>query len=114
VSVAFQFVQLSSPFRFGVVQRPADPASKPVSLFDLGRFFVPTRAAAVPPRAAAVKVGRRGAPATPSAVARPHLDGGEHGVTLRAVRGAADFEPFSGSHDLAVGESPHLREGHMV
>src|SRR5215471_5682936 len=51
-----------------VVQRPA---SKPVSLFDLGaRFFVPTRAAAGTPRAAAVKAGRRGASAALSAVAR--------------------------------------------
>src|SRR5215813_440130 len=65
-----------------VVQRPA---SKPVSLFDLGaRFFVPTRAAAGTPRAAAVKAGRRGASAALSAVARPRLDGGEHGVRLRA------------------------------
>src|SRR5215475_15512804 len=66
-----------------VVQRPA---SKPVSLFDLGaRFFVPTRAAAGTPRAAAVKAGRRDASATRSAVARPGLDGCEHGVTLWAV-----------------------------
>src|SRR5215475_14920223 len=66
-----------------VVQRPA---SKPVSLFDLGaRFFVPTRAAAGTPRAAAVKAGRRGVSAALSAVARPRLDGGEHGVRLRAV-----------------------------
>jgi hypothetical protein len=76
---------MSSPFSC-VVQRPADPASKPVSLFDLGaRFFVPTRAAAGTTRADAVKAGRRGVSAAPSAVARPRLDGGEHGVTLRAV-----------------------------
>src|SRR5215813_1615496 len=66
-----------------VVQRPA---ARPVSLFDLGaRFFVPTRAVAGTPRTAAVKAGRRGASAALSAVARPRLDGGEHGVRLRAV-----------------------------
>ena len=50
-----------------------------------GRFFVPTRAGAGTPRAAAVKAGRRDTLAANSAATRPRLDGGEHGVRLPAV-----------------------------
>jgi hypothetical protein len=50
-----------------------------------GRFFGPTCACSQTARAAAVKAGRRCAAAASSAFARPRLDGGEHGVTLRAV-----------------------------
>src|SRR5258707_12007915 len=45
-----------------------------------GRFFVPTCPWPVTPRAGAVKDGRRGSPSPNSALARPRLDGGEHGV----------------------------------
>jgi hypothetical protein len=48
---------------------------------------VPTCPGRVTPRAAAVKDGRRCVDATCSAVSRPGLDGGEHGVTL-GVAGA--------------------------
>ncbi len=47
------------------------------------RFFVPTCHGSMTPRANAVKDGRRAGGSTSSAVARPRLDGGEHGVTLR-------------------------------
>jgi hypothetical protein len=47
------------------------------------RFFVPTCHGSMTPRADAVKDGRRAGGSTSSAVARPRLDGGEHGVTLR-------------------------------
>jgi len=40
-------------------------------------------------RAEAVKDGRRRVGATHSAVARPRLDGGEHGVMLAGVRATA-------------------------
>ena len=48
-------------------------------------FLRPDRGCLGAPRAAAVKAGRRGAGATSSALARPRLDGGEHGVTLQSV-----------------------------
>ena len=62
-----------------------------VSLFvrSEGRFFVPTCPAPVTPSAVAVKDGRRRADAPSSGVARPRLDGGEHGVTLGVVGTAA-------------------------
>jgi len=46
------------------------------------RFFVPTCHGSMTPRADAVKDGRRAGGSTSSAVARPRLDGGEHGVPL--------------------------------
>ncbi len=63
-----------------------------VSFFVRGgdRFFVPTCAGAVTPRAAAVKAGRRCVLSAISAFARPRLDGGEHGVTLGVVGTLAD------------------------
>jgi hypothetical protein len=57
------------------------------------RFFVPTCACSRTARADAVKAGRRCAAAARSAVARPRLDGGEHGVTLRAVGTSAISTP---------------------
>src|SRR5262249_7271139 len=84
-SVSSFSIDLSWPFRV-LFKAPAYPVARSVSLFDLGaRFFVPPRAAAGTPRAAAVKAGRRGASAALSAVAKPRLDGGEHGVRLRTV-----------------------------
>src|SRR5947209_81779 len=50
-----------------------------------GRFFVPTRVRSQTARADAVKAGRRRTIAAGSSIARPRLDGGEHGVTLRTV-----------------------------
>ena len=50
-----------------------------------GRFFVPTRRFGVTPRADAVRAGRRRERAAGFGIGRPCLDGGEHGVTLRAV-----------------------------
>jgi hypothetical protein len=50
-----------------------------------GRFFVPTRTSAMTPRADAVKDGRRSIGFTNSALNRPRLDGGEHGVMLSFV-----------------------------
>src|SRR5437660_6752335 len=73
---------LSSTF-FDVLLLPfAFFLSWPVSLFDL-RAVSSSRPCHGPvtPRAAAVKDGRRRAGATNSIVARPRLDGGEHGVT---------------------------------
>lgn len=57
---------------------------------------VPTCFGSVTPRAVAVKDGRRCAGAAGSAVARPRLDGGEHGVTLEMLGTAAILSPFSG------------------
>jgi hypothetical protein len=57
-----------------------------VSLFDLeSRFFAPTRSIAKPPRAGAVKVGRRTNLSACSAPARPYLEGSEHDGTLDAI-----------------------------
>ena len=65
---------------------PAHLYLSSVSLFDLeARFFVPTRALPMSPRAEAVKVGRRTNLTACPAVARPHLDGFEHDGTLGAV-----------------------------
>jgi len=47
-----------------------------------GRFFVPT---CQYPDAARSPAGRRAGGATHCGVARPRLDGGEHGVKLAAV-----------------------------
>src|ERR1700674_1181173 len=63
----------ASCFAVGFFVRPGD------------RFFVPTCPGPVTPRADAVKDGRRGAGVTSSTLARPRLDGGEHGVTLAGV-----------------------------
>jgi hypothetical protein len=49
------------------------------------RFFVPTCPSSGTPSAAAVKDGRRSEIDTNSALDRPRLDGGEHGVTLLVV-----------------------------
>ena len=58
----------------------------PVSLFDLAaRFFAPTHTCRMPPRAGAVKIGRRSAIASRTIVCRPHLDSPEHGGTLVVV-----------------------------
>src|ERR1700704_419076 len=48
-------------------------------------FLRPDLASTSPPRADAVKVGRRANRATTSNVPRPRLDGGEHGGTLAPV-----------------------------
>jgi hypothetical protein len=42
------------------------------------------------PRAGVVEVGRRNEVEARSAFPYPHLDGAEHGVRLRAARGAED------------------------
>jgi hypothetical protein len=56
-------------------------------------FLRPDLALSSPPRADAVKVGRRASRAANSDFARPHLDGGEHGGTLAPCRGIeADLE----------------------
>jgi hypothetical protein len=47
-----------------------------------GPFLRPDLDLAEAPRAAAVKAGRHCGRATDSAVARPRLDGGEHGARL--------------------------------
>src|SRR5450432_2710869 len=49
------------------------------------RFSVPTCPGSGTPSAAAVKDGRRSVQPTSSALDRPRLDGGEHGVTLPDV-----------------------------
>ena len=49
------------------------------------RFSVPTCPRSETPSAAAVKDGRRSEIDTNSALDRPRLDGGEHGVTLLVV-----------------------------
>jgi hypothetical protein len=54
-----------------------------------GRFFAPTCRGGVTPRADAVKTDRRSLCAPSSALARPRLDGGEHGVKLRRVGAVA-------------------------
>jgi len=54
-----------------------------------GPFLRPDLPAATTPRAAAVKAGRRAGGAALSAVARPRLDGGEHGVKLAAELGTS-------------------------
>ena len=59
-----------------------------------GRFFVPTCLGEVTPRADAVKDGRRSAGLTSSALDRPRLDGGEHGVTLVVVGTCAISIPW--------------------
>src|SRR5260221_14630557 len=60
-----------------------------------GRFFVPTCPWPVTPRAGAVKDGRRGSPSPNSALARPRLDGGEHGVTLGVVGTCTISSPWA-------------------
>jgi hypothetical protein len=54
-------------------------------LFDGRPFLRPDLPAAVAPRADAVKAGRRVSLAACSQLARPRLDGGEHGVMLAPV-----------------------------
>jgi hypothetical protein len=72
---------------FYIVARMLSHLSVLVSFFvrPEGCFFVPTCDGPVTPRAAAVKDGRRRAGSTYCVVARPRLDGGEHGVTLILV-----------------------------
>ena len=81
--------------------------SRSVSLFDVeSRFFAPTRSIAKPARARAVKVGRRTDLSTCSALARPYLDGSEHGGTLDAVgmtiRGEPAFSRADQSRHILV------------
>jgi hypothetical protein len=57
-----------------------------IPLFDRKTFLRPDVALSSPPRADAVKVGRRASRAANSDFARPHLDGGEHGGTLAPCR----------------------------
>jgi hypothetical protein len=75
-------------------------------LFDRGPFLRPDLPGAVTPRADAVKAGRRSARAAPSAVARPRLDGGEHGVILWAVGTRYHTRPancrLNGCYALAI------------
>jgi hypothetical protein len=59
-----------------------------------GRFSVPTCLAPVTSRAAAVKDGRRRAGCHELVVARPRLDGGEHGVTLILVGTVTIIAPW--------------------
>jgi hypothetical protein len=61
----------------------------------VGRFFVPTCLGSGTPRADAVKDGRRCEGEADSAVARPRLDGGEHGVTLQVVGTAVISTPWA-------------------
>src|SRR5271169_6585042 len=56
-------------------------------------FLRPDLALSSPPRADAVKVGRRASRAANSDFARPHLDGGEHGGTLAPCRGRSRSRP---------------------
>jgi hypothetical protein len=64
------------------------------------RFFVPTCPQSVTPRADAVKDGRRSVPAAHSALDRPLLDGGEHGVMLQPVGVSAAAPRFNGCYPL--------------
>lgn len=48
-------------------------------------FFRPAYGFLEPARAGAVKVGRRASLYTHTALARPHLDGAEHGGILSAI-----------------------------
>jgi hypothetical protein len=57
------------------------------------RFFVPTCAGAMTPRAGAVKAGRRSWGVACSGLRRPRLDGAEHGVMLGRVGTAAIASP---------------------
>jgi hypothetical protein len=50
-----------------------------------GAFFRPGHGFLEPARAGAGKVGRRASLYTHTALARPHLDGGEHGGILAAI-----------------------------
>jgi len=58
-----------------------------VSLFDGRPFLRPDLPVRPTPRADAVKAGRRSAVPSLSVLARPRLDGGEHGVILTGQRG---------------------------
>jgi hypothetical protein len=58
----------------------------------------PDLALSSPPRADAVKVGRRASRAAKSDLARPHLDVGEHGGTLAPCRGEADLDRLCEPH----------------
>ena len=60
------------------------------------RFFVPTCAGAMTPRAGAVKAGRRSWGVAGSGLDRPRLDGAEHGVMLGRVGTAAIGAPEQG------------------
>ena len=53
-------------------------------------FFFPACGIPMTPRAGVVEVGRRNEVEARSAFPYPHLDGAEHGVRLRAARGAED------------------------
>src|SRR5882724_4063435 len=67
-------------------QGAASTRLRAVSWFDLeARFFVPTQGSPPAARADVVKDGRRAGGAAASCVARPRLDGGEHGATLGLV-----------------------------
>ena len=57
------------------------------------RFFVPTCAGAMTPRADAVKAGRRSVDVANAGLDRPRLDGAEHGVMLGRVGTAATGSP---------------------
>jgi hypothetical protein len=57
----------------------------PVSLFDPMAVSSSRPATAMTPRGDAVKAGRRGSGAERCGLARPRLDGGEHGVILATV-----------------------------
>ena len=59
----------------------------------LDRFFVPTCAEAMTPRAGAVKAGRRSWRVAGPGRARPRLDGAEHGVMLWRVGTEASGTP---------------------
>ena len=87
------------------------------SLFRSLSFFVPffglTRAASIlpsrpqsfrPSRAGAVKVGRRANLTPRSILARPHLDGGEHGGNLPAIGPKRCLRPSEGSPPWPCGE----------
>ena len=57
------------------------------------RFFVPTCAGAMTPRAGAFKAGRRSVDAANAGLDRPRLDDAEHGVMLGRVGTAAIASP---------------------
>jgi len=81
------------------------------------RFFVPTSHGSMTPRADAVKDGRRAGGSTSSAVARPRLDGGEHGVTLRwsGPRHTHSFFNLSVRESLCSGsvDKPWFKARHL-
>src|SRR5262245_22653549 len=80
-----------------------------VSWFDWGAFLRPDHDPRGAPRAAAVKVGRRGGLAARRTASRPRLDGGEHGARLVGSGGCAAITaaPFFGRAGGIVAFAAH-------